>query len=274
MRKNAPGVYPSSTDPEALPRSDHDRSFVASLQKGLDVLCAFNRQHTQMTVSEMAQRTGASPASARRSLLTLRSLGFLQGDGKRFWMAPKSLLVAQAFLSSRPMPSLAQPLLDGLSERSRQSSSIAQLLDTDAIIVARSTARRSLSTGLGIGSRLPGYCSAVGRVLLGSLGDREVRSVLHSSRMEKLTAHTAVDPSQVLRRINEARECGFATCDEELEIGVRSMAVPVFSHDGTTVAALSISVRAERLSIAELRDDMLPLLLRAQQQLAHRLFLT
>jgi len=274
MRKKASRVSPPSSSVEDALRGDHDRSFVASLQKGLDVLCAFNRQHTRMTVSEMAQRTGASPASARRSLLTLQSLGFLQGDGKHFWMAPKSLLVAQAFLSSRPMPSLAQPLLDGLSERSRQSSSIAQLLDTDAIIVARSTARRSLSIGLGIGSRLPGYCSAVGRVLLGSLGEREVRTVLNSSRMEKLTAHTVVDLSQVLMRIDEARQCGFATCDEELEIGVRSMAVPVFDHEGSTVAALSISVRSERLSLGELRDEMLPLLLRAQEQLAHRLFLT
>ncbi|HEY4066368.1 MAG TPA: IclR family transcriptional regulator C-terminal domain-containing protein [Burkholderiaceae bacterium] len=274
MRKKPLKTSASPSSLEERSQDGHDRDFVASLHKGLEVLCAFNRQHTRMTVSEMAQRTGASPASARRSLLTLQSLGFLEGDGKHFWMAPKSLLVAQAFLSSRPMPALAQPLLDGLSERSRQSSSIAQLLDTDAIIVARSTARRSLSTGLGIGSRLPGYCSAVGRVLLGSLSDRALRSVLQSSRIEKLTAHTVVEPSQVLMRIDAARQCGFATCDEELEIGVRSMAVPVFSHDGTTVAALSISVRAERLSMGELRDEMLPLLLRAQQQLAHRLFLT
>jgi IclR family transcriptional regulator, pca regulon regulatory protein len=250
----------------------HDRNFVSSLQKGLEALCAFSRKHNRLTVSEMAVLTGSSPASARRSLLTLQSLGFLHGNGKHFWMAPKSLLVAHAYLSSRPTPSLAQPLLDALSERSRQSASIAQLLDTDAIIIARSTARRSLSTGLGIGSRLPAYCSAVGRVLLASLPPEEAQRRLRASRLEKLTPHTVVKLSELAARIDEVRTRGYSDNDEELEVGVRSLAVPVFNREGVTVAALSISVRAERIASDDFRNMMLPLLLRSQAQLAKTLY--
>ena len=141
MRKNEAKVL---TDVNA-----GDRHFVTSLQKGLDVLTCFGRQHSRLTLSEVARLTGMSPASARRSLLTLHQLGYLDSDGKRFWVQPRALLVAHAYLSSRPMPSLAQPLLDALSERTRESASLGQLQGDDAIIVARSTARRSLSTGLG-----------------------------------------------------------------------------------------------------------------------------
>lgn len=132
------------------------KDFVASLEKGLDVLTCFNRQNAKLTLSEVARLTGSSPASARRSLLTLHALDFLESDGRRFWLGPRVLLVAHAYLASRPTPQLAQPLLDALSERTRQSASLGKLQDDDVIIIARSTARRSLSTGLGIGSRLVG----------------------------------------------------------------------------------------------------------------------
>ena len=151
-----------------------DKNFVASLEKGLAVLTCFGRQHSRLNLSEVARLTRSTPASARRSLLTLRALGYLDSDGKRFWLLPKALLVAHAYLASRPEPSVAQPLLDALSERTRESASLALLQDDDAIIIARSTARRSLSTGLGIGSRLPAYCAALGRVLR-ELGDRGKR---------------------------------------------------------------------------------------------------
>jgi IclR family pca regulon transcriptional regulator len=157
----------------AMATSASDKDFVASLEKGLDVLTCFGRDAAKLTLSEVARLTGRAPASARRSLHTLLALGYLESDGKRFWVAPRALLVAHAYLSSRPTPQLAQPLLDALSERTRESASLGKLLDDDVIIIARSTARRSLSTGLGIGSRLPAYCSAIGRVLLAGLPPAE-----------------------------------------------------------------------------------------------------
>jgi len=249
-----------------------DKNFVASLQKGLEVLTCFGRQHSRLTVSEVARLTEASPASARRSLLTLHALGYLDSDGKRYWMLPKALLVAHAYLASRPTPSLAQPLLDALSERTRESASLGTLQGDDAIIIARSTARRSLSTGLGIGSRLPAYCSALGRVLLASLPPKEAERRVRAMLRRGLTPRTVFDAGEVLELVARCRNEGYAGNDGELELGVRSMAVPVHDRNGTTVAAMSIAVRAERMEFVEFRDAFLPALLKARGTLAARLY--
>lgn len=264
MRKNESETL---TDVKAV-----DRHFVTSLQKGLDVLTCFGRQHSRLTLSEVARLTGMSPASARRSLLTLHQLGYLDSDGKRFWMQPRALLVAHAYLSSRPTPSLAQPLLDALSERTRESASLGQLLDDDAIIVARSTARRSLSAGLGIGSRLPVYCSAIGRVLLAGLPAQEVLQRLRHMPRVALTTKTIYSVSRVVELVDRCREEGHAGNDGELEVGVRSMAVPVRDRQGQVVAAMSIAVRVERMGMGEFREAFLPMLNRARDTLAARLF--
>lgn len=251
-----------------------DRNFVSSLQKGLDVLTCFGRQYPRQTVSEVARLTGNSPASARRALLTLKQMGYLDSDGKRFWMLPRSLLVANAYLASRPMPSLAQPLLDGLSERTRESASLGQLLGDDAIIVARSTARRSLSLGLGIGSRLPAYCSAIGRVLLADLPPQEAASRVRAMHRVSLTPKTVYRVPKVMELLDRCREEGYASNEGELEIGVRSMAVPLRDRQGQVVAAMSIAVGLERMGMIEFRDAFLPMLVRARDTLAQRLFAT
>lgn len=249
-----------------------DRNYVTSLQKGLQVLTCFGRQHTRLTVSEVARLTDTTPASARRALLTLQALNFLDSDGKRYWMLPRALLVAHAFLASRPMPSIAQPLLDSLSERTRESASLGQLLDDDAIIIGRSTARRSLSTGLGIGSRLPAYCSALGRVLLAGLPPPEVERRLKALPRHALTARTVVELPRLLDMLDRCRENGWAYSDGELEIGVRSMAVPVRDRSGEVTAAMSIAVRSERMGMQEFRDAFLTPLMRARKTLEDRLF--
>lgn len=249
-----------------------DRNFVASLQKGLDVLTCFGRLHSRLTVSEVARLTHVSPASARRSLLTLQKIGYLDSDGKRFWMLPRSLLIANAYLSSRPMPSLAQPLLDALSERTRESASLGQLLDGDAIIVARSTARRSLSLGLGIGSRLPAYCSSIGRVLLAGLPPQEAAARVRAMKRVPLTPKTIYSIPRVLELLEHCRAEGYASNEGELEIGVRSMAVPLRDRQGQVVAAMSIAVGLERMGMMEFREAFLPMLMRARDTLAQRLF--
>lgn len=249
----------------------HDKNFVASLQKGLDVLGCFGRQHGKLTLSEVARLTGTSPASARRSLHTLHALDYLESDGKRFWVAPRVLLLAHAYLTSRPTPQLAQPLLDALSERTRQSASLGKLVGEDVVIIARSTARRSLSTGLGIGSRLPGYCSALGRVLLASLSPEEAGRRVRAMERVPLTRTTIYEADEVLAEVDRCRREGWARSDGELELGVRSMAVPVYDRSGATVAGLSISVRAERMTMREFRDAFLQPLVKARDTLAQRL---
>ena len=264
MRKNSTALGSTSE----LVRKD----FVASLEKGLAVLTCFNREASRLTVSEVARLTDSTPASARRSLRTLHALDYLESDGKRFWVGPRALLLAHAYLASRPTPQLAQPLLDALSERTRQSASLGKLIGDDVIVIARATARRSLSTGLGIGARLPAYCSATGRTLLASLPPAEAARRVHAMVRTPLTPHTVYDADQVLALVARCRAEGWAGSDGELEAGVRSMAVPVHDRAGTTVGAMSIAVRAERMTLAEFRDAFLPVLCRARDQLSARLY--
>lgn len=259
------------TTPMENQPSSGGKDFVTALQKGLQVLTCFGREASKLTLSEVARLTGISPASARRSLHTLVALNYLESDGKRFWVAPRALLVAHAYLSSRPTPQLAQPLLDALSERARESASLGKLLDDDVIIIGRSTARRSLSTGLGIGSRLPVYCSAIGRVLLASLPPEEATRRVRAMHKVPLTPRTVYDSEEVLSLLYQCREQGWAENDGELELGVRSMAVPVRDREGATVAGLSISVRAERMNFSEFRSTLLPTLLNARNNLESRL---
>lgn len=257
---------------DAAADAERDRDFVASLQKGLQVLTCFNRQHAKLTLSEVARLTGSSPASARRSLCTLQALDYLETDGKRFWVAPRALLVAHAYLASRPTPQVAQPLLDALSERTRQSATLGKLLDADVIIIARSTARRSLSTGLGIGARLPAHASALGRALLASLPAAEAARRVQAMERAALTPKTTTSVEGVLARVEHCRREGWAGSDGELELGVRSLAVPAYSRAGDAIGALSISVRSERMTMTEFRDAMLPMLLRARDTLRERLY--
>jgi IclR family transcriptional regulator, pca regulon regulatory protein len=259
------------TPPEAVIRKA-PREHVAALGKGLEVLTCFSRAQPRLTVSEAARLTGTTPASARRALLTLHELGYLAYDGKRFWLLPRVLLLANAYLASRPAPNITQPLLDALADRTRESASLATLLDDQVIITARSTARQSLTVGLRVGSRLPAYCSATGRVLLASLPAREAQRRVQRMTLLPLTPRTATDAREVLAHVEACRAQGYALCDGELELDVRSMAVPVFNHQGQTIGALSIAVRADRMPASELRRNYLPALRRAQAQLRERLF--
>lgn len=245
----------------------HHRDFVATLDKGLKVLMCFDRKHSRLSLSEVAHLTGYTAASARRLLMTLQTLDYLHSDGKRFWVAPRSLLLARPYLSSRPAPQLCQPVLDRLAERTRQSASVGLLLDDEVIIIARSSGRRTLSTGLGIGSRLPAVCSSIGRAVLSTRPRDEVRRLLESTPMDAYTLHTVADLSSATARVEHGRAHGWAECDEELELGVRSIAVPIATPGKRAHAAVSLSVRAERMSLADFIDAHLPALLEARDEL-------
>lgn len=245
--------------------------FVASLEKGLAVLTCFGRQATRLTPSDVARLIGTSPASARRSLVTLLALGYLESDGKRFQLASKVLLIAHAYLSSRRLPAMAQPLLDTLSERTRESASIGQWLGDDVIIVGRSTARRCLSTGLGVGSRLPGYCSALGRALLSGLPAAQAERRIRAMDRQKLTERTGGSLAVLAGMVDRCRQSGYSVSDGEIEAAVRSMAVPIRDEDGAVVAAMSISVRADRMPMHEFERAFAPLLKKSRDDLESRL---
>lgn len=246
--------------------------FVESLAKGLEVLTCFSRQTVRPTLSEVAQLTGLTPASARRSLMTLVELGYLETDGKRYWMQPRVLLIAYAFLSSSPMPSLSQPLLDSLSQQTQESASIGQLIGDDVIIIARSTARRSLSAGLAIGSRLPVYCSSLGRALLAGMDCGDALELLQSVPKKALTKATIFDQDRVWELVESCRKNGWTASDGELELEVRSIAVPIRDQNGVAKAAMSIAVRSDRIGMKEFQERFLDPLMRARNTLENKMF--
>jgi IclR family transcriptional regulator, pca regulon regulatory protein len=248
----------------ATRRPLRDRDAINGLVKGLKLIEAFDAAHTRMTLSEAARRVDISPAAARRCLLTLCAIGYAQTDGKRFWLGHGALRIAYAYASSTRLPRLMQPALDSLSERTRESASVAVLHGADVVVAARSTARRSLTVGLGVGSRLPLHCSATGRTLLASLPADACDALLGSSARVKLTPHTVTDPAKLRRLLRACRENGYASSNEEIELGVRSLAVPLYNGAGDTVAALSISSRADRMQLDDMVHEFLPAMLRSQ----------
>jgi IclR family pca regulon transcriptional regulator len=214
---------------------------VGGLIKGLSLIEAFDAAHTRMTLSEAARRVGISPASARRCLLTLVELGYVQTDGKWFWLGHGALRVAYAYASSTRLPRLLQPALDALSERTRESAR------------------------LGVGSRLPLYCSAAGRTLLAAMSAAQWEPLVKKVSMEALTPKTVVSLTGLRHMLQDCRELGYASCDEEIELGVRSIAIPMFNQAGQTVAAMSISTRAERMTSSEMVRQHLPTMLRSRE---------
>jgi IclR family pca regulon transcriptional regulator len=239
-----------------------DKDWIAGLAKGLRLLEAFDSAHVRMTITEAASRVGLSLASARRCLLTLVKLGYMQTDGKQFWLGHGALKISYAYSASTRLPRLLQPALDALSERSRESASLAVLHEGWALVAARSTARRTLRVGLGVGSRLPVYCSAAGRALIAWQPEAQARAVLRATPREALTPRTRVTLADVLAELRATRERSYAVCDEEIELGVRSIAVPLRDGAGETIAAMTISTRAERMTVGEMVQEYLPALLK------------
>lgn len=248
-----------------------DKDLIAGLAKGLRLIEAFDDSHARLTSSEAALRGGISPAAARRCLLTLCQGGYAQTDGKRFWLSHGILRLAYAYASSTHLPRLLQPTLDALSERTRESASVAVLHGMEVMVAARSTARKSLTVGLGVGSRLPLHCSATGRVLLSSRPAAEFETLFKAMPLSRLTSHTITDPVRLRKLLKACADNGYALSNEEIEIGVRSIAVPLYNMGGLVVGALSLSSRADRMTASEMVEQLLPAMHRSQNWVRSRL---
>ena len=241
-----------------------DKDHIAGLAKGLQILSAFNSAYTRLTQSQAARLVGITPAAARRSLLTLCDQGYVATDGKYFWPDHGVLRLTYAYAASTRLPRLLQPALDALSERTRESASVAVLHGHHVLVAARSTAQRSLSVGLGVGSELPLHCSATGRVLLAAKPMAEREKMLRQSTLLKMTPHTETDVSRLKKILAECQLHGYGISNEEIEMGVRSLAVPLINSEQQVVAALSISSRADRMTGQEMVSKLLPILLKTQ----------
>jgi IclR family transcriptional regulator, pca regulon regulatory protein len=239
----------------AEPRSS---DFVQSLDRGLSVIRAFDEEHREMTLSEVARATGLTRAAARRFLLTLVKLGYVHFDGGRFSLRARVLELGFAYLSSLSLPEVAQPHVEALVARVNESSSISVLDDTDIVYVVRVPTRRIMSITLSVGTRLPAFATSMGRVLLANLPRDELEGRLARIEIRPLTERTVKDEAALRHVLESVRKQGYAITDQELEEGLRSAAVPVRDASGRVVAALNISVHASRTSLQAIRQEFVP----------------
>jgi IclR family pca regulon transcriptional regulator len=238
-----------------LPRN---ADYVQSLERGLSVIRAFDAEHRELGLSEVARATGLTRAAARRFLLTLVALGYMHFDGSRFSLRPRVLELGFAYLSSLSLPELAEPHMEALVARINESSSISVLDDTDVVYVARVPTRRIMSITLAVGTRLPAYATSMGRVLLAALPDADLEERLARVDVRALTPRTVKSRADLRKVLDQVRRQGYAVTDQELEQGLRSAAVPIHDASGATVASLNVSVHASRASMHELRTRFLP----------------
>jgi IclR family transcriptional regulator, pca regulon regulatory protein len=236
--------------------------FVQSLERGLAVIRAFDAEHRELALSEVARSTGLTRAAARRFLLTLVKLGYVNFSQGRFSLRPRVLELGYAYLSSLSLPEVAQPHMEELVAQVNESCSISVLDDTDIVYVARVPTRRIMSITLAVGTRLPAFVTSMGRVLLAGLPDDDLEERLARIEMTPLTSRTVTDKDALRTILAGVRRQGYAATDQELEEGLRSLAVPIRTASGTVTAALNVSVHASRASMSALRRDFLPLALR------------
>ncbi len=243
------------------------RDTMGGLAKGLSVIETFTAERPRQSIAEVSAASGLDRATARRCLLTLAHLGYADYDGKYFTLTPRVLRLGTACLAAMPLPQMVQPWLDRLSEELGESSSVS-ILDADEIVyVARAAQRRVMSIALMPGSRLPAYCTSMGRVLLAALPEAEALRRLRLHPLAARTPLTLTDPDAVMGAVRRARERGHAVIDQEVELGLRSIAVPLLNARGVTVAALNLGLPTHAGDAEALVARYLPPLERVQGEI-------
>lgn len=240
---------------------DLDRTtHVQSLERGLSVLRAFSSGESSLSISEVAERTGLSRATARRLILTLHDLGYLTSVKREFTLSPRVLDLAQPFVSKNPWD-WARPYLQSLTDRLGESASIAVLDGPEILYVARTPTRRLMTLAVAVGSRLPAHATSKGRVLLAFLPEAELESYFHRSAISRYTDRTVIDEQDLRGILSEVRSQGWAIVDQQLEEGLCSVAAPITDVNGRVSAALSVCAHAGRVDPTTLRAEFLPLVL-------------
>lgn len=242
--------------------SSGEGEFVQSLARGLRVLTAFSAENPRLSLADAARLTGLTRATTRRCLHTLMQLGYAETNGKSFQLTPRVLDLGYAYLSSAKLGEIAEPFMERLSEQLDESVSLAVLDGTEIVYVARVPTKRIMSIGLALGSRLPAVVTSMGRILLSSLPDDELRDFLRQAKLVRYTQRTITDRVQLERELLSVRQQRYALVDRELEEGLRSLAVPLANREGRVVAALNVGTQTERVSREVLLNSILPQLRR------------
>jgi len=245
--------------------------FVESLDRGLRLLQAFGERPSPISLSEIARVAELPRATARRILFTLQHAGYVSSDGKLFALTPQVLTLAGSYLRSNQLVAVLQPVLDRISTDALEISSLAVLDGDDVVFIARASPTRVFTGGVDIGYRLPSFCTAVGRAMLGRLGDAQLKERLGAMRREALTPQTVTDPKRLLASIVADRSRGYSLVDREAEPHFRSISVPVKRYDGIIVAAINIGAHVDRISTDDMIKRFLPLLREAAESVRSQL---
>ncbi|MGC9667564.1 IclR family transcriptional regulator domain-containing protein [Planosporangium sp. 12N6] len=238
--------------------SREDPDVIDSVEKAFRLLQAFSAEHPTVTVSEAAQLTGLTRATARRILLTFQRLGFAEAVGREFRLTPHVLRLGYGYLNSQPVAERAQPHMRALADKLLESCSMATLDADEIVYLARVPAARSMSITLSVGSRLPAYPTSMGRVLLAALPPEQLQAYLDGVELRRLTPRTIDDTEALRAELERVRRHGYAVVDGEREEGVRSAAAPVRDSSGTVIAAINVSANAARVSLKILREEFVP----------------
>ncbi len=256
---------------------------IEGMAKGMAVLESFDMQRQRLNATLAAERAGITRAAARRHLLTLAHLGYLETDGSYYWLAPKVLRFSGSYLATSRLPRAVQPTLNRLAAQTQESFSVAVLDGSEVVIIGRSgfewrsageagrTPARLLAYGLHLGARLPAHATSTGRVMLAALPKAElnqwVKSRLVAGSLPRLTAHTTTDARLFKGSLEQVRSQDFCVASQEHELGVHALAVPLRDGQGRTVAALNVVTSPARLEPPVLQQELLPLLMDAAREL-------
>ena len=248
------------------------RDHVGSLERGLAVMEILARHPAGMTLTEMADEAGLTRAGARRFLLTLTATGYATQSGRLFSLSPRLLTVARTWLGGASLWTFAAPILREVAGQFNEACNAAVLSGEDVVYVARVPGRRILSVSLDVGTRLPAHCTSMGRVLLAGLPSEELQAFVAQAKIERRTPKTVTDRRAFAEAIAKAKADGFAIVDEELELGLRSIAVPICDRAGKTVAAINVSTQSARFSVEAMERDVLPELGKAKRRIEEFFF--
>lgn len=242
-------------------------NFVDSFARGLAVLEVFGDTRAEMTLSEVAEAAHVSRAAARRLLLTLCHLGYARQTGRAFALTPRVMRLGYSFLSGLTVAKLVEPYIVTVAEKTAESCSVCVLDDLDVVYVARASTRRVMSVNVAIGTRLPAWATAHGRVLLGALPDEELDDRLRRSNVQPLTPHSTTNRAALKKLILKTRAQKFCLVNQELESSLVALAMPLVDRNGDVIAAINLAGHSQRISEERMMSDFFPLLLTATDEI-------
>ncbi len=240
--------------------SMNTKDFITSLARGLKVIQSFDKEHRKISLSQVAARAELNRATARRFLFTLKALGYVNSDGKLFWLSPKVLELGYSYLISQPITDIVQSFVDQVSSQVGESCSVSILDGTEVVYISRRMTKHIMSISLNVGTRLPAVATSMGRVLLADKSIEELNVILEKVQFQKFTKHTLTDEQALKDELLKVRDQGYAIVSEELELGLRSIAVPIYNKYDQIVASINVGTQVARISEQELTKRILPCL--------------